>query len=205
VSPSRVEVQLHYNAPLPGSTAGTGDGSLKMTLPGQGELTLRLPYVIGQGTTLGATEVKLGYDLAPQHYGLPNVAVAAFVDLPTATGMRGPEAGVKTSAVKQLGSGFFENLHLQGELRTEGPNLDPSYRIAAGTMLRLGPRTSGSLDLIDQGGSPLGGANSTPGSPVGQLGVKHKLNESTGLRLDLMRNLGDAGALRATIGIDRHF
>jgi len=206
VSPSDVEVQFHYTPPTPGSTAGAGDGSLKMTLPGEGALTLRLPYVIDQGTTLGATEVKVGYDLPHGGYAfLPNVSVSTFVDLPTAAGMRAPEGGVKATAVKQMGSGFFENIHLESDLRTEGPNLDPSYRFAVGTILRLGPNTSGSLDFIDQAGSQLGGGNSPFRSQFGQLGVSHKLDANTGLRLGFTRDLGEANALRATVGIDRHF
>lgn len=198
-------MQFHYTPPTAGSTAGTGDGSLKMRLPGEGELTLRLPYVIGQGTTLGAAEVKVGYDIAHGSYGFPNLSIATFANLPTAEGMRGPQAGVRTTAVKQMGSGFFENLHLESELRTEGPTLDPSYRIAVGTTLRLGPRTSGSLDFIDQVGSRLGDASSPSKSQVGQLGLSHKLDASTVLRLGLTRDLADASTLRATIGIDRHF
>jgi hypothetical protein len=177
-----------------------------MTLPGEGALTLRLPYVIDQGTSLGATELKVGYDIPRGGYAfLPNVSVATYVDLPTAAGMRGPQGGVKATAVKQMGSGFFENLHLQSDLKTDGQSLDPSYRFAVGTMLRLGPNTSGSLDFIDQAGPQLGGVNSPLRSQVGQLGLSHKLDASTGLRLGFTRDLGEASNLRATIGIDRKF
>jgi hypothetical protein len=176
-----------------------------MALPGEGALTLRLPYVIDQGTTLGATELKVGYDIPHGGYAfLPNFSVATFVDFPTAAGMRSPEGGVKATAVKQLGSGFFENVHLESDLRTDGPNLDPSYRFAVGTILRLGPNTSGSLDFIDQAGPQLGGANSPLRSQVGRLGLSHKLDANTGLRLGLTQDL-EASTLRATVGIDRHF
>jgi hypothetical protein len=176
-----------------------------MTLPGEGELTLRLPPVAAQGTTVGAAEVKVGYGIAHESGGIPNVAVAAFVDLPTAAGMRGPQAGVKTTAVKQMGSGLVENVHLESELRTDGPNLDPSYRVAVGTILRLGPRTSGSLDFVDQAGCQIIDAPSPSKSRVARLALSHKLDGSTGFRLGLTRDLGDAPTLRATIGIDRHF
>ena len=197
VSPSGAEVQLGNNAP-PASTAGAGDGALKMTLPGEGQLTLRLP------TTVGATEVRVDYDVAHESHGFPDVHIAALVELPTAAGMHDPQASVKTSAVKQMGSGFVQNIHLESELRTDGTN--PSYRIAVGTIFRLGPETSGSLDFIDQPvGCGLGGASLPSMSQVGQLGLVHKLDASTGFRFGLTRDLGDAPSLRATIGIDRHF
>jgi hypothetical protein len=197
VSPSGAEVQPGHNAP-PVSTAGAGEGTLKVMLPGEGRVTLRLP------TTVGATEVRIDYDIAHESHGLPNVAVAALVDLPTAAGMHGPKAGVKTTAVKQMGSGVVQNIHLESELRTDGAN--PSYRIGVGTIVRLGPETSGSLDFIDQQAVCRPGDASSPSkSQVGQLGLSHKFDASTGFRFGLAHDLGDARSLRATIGIDRHF
>jgi len=207
VGPSALEVRLHYNAPTPGSTTLVGEGALKITLPGEGQLTLRLPYVVGQGAAFGAAELKAGYDIAHETQALPNVAVAALVDLPTAVGMHGPHPSLKATAAKQMGSGFFESIHVESELRTNGPNLNPCYRAAIGTILRLGPGTSGSLDFIDQqAGRRLGDASLPPETHLAQLGLKHKFDANTGLRLGLANGLAtDAHSLRATIGIDRRF
>jgi len=197
VTPSGAEVQLDHGAP-PGSTSPAGDGAIKLPLPGEGQLMLRLP------ATVGSTKVRVDYGIAHESHGLPNVAVAALVDFPTAAGTHGPQAGVKTTAVKQLGSGFVQNIHLESELRTDGVN--PSYRIAVGTILRLGSETSGSLDFVDREAvGPLGDASSPVKSQVGQLSLSHKLDASTGLRFGFARDLADARSLRATIGIDRHF
>jgi hypothetical protein len=169
-----------------------------MMLPGEGQVTLRLPI------TVGATQVRIDYDIAHESHGFPNVAVAALVDLPTASGMHGPQAGVKTTAVKQLNSGVVQNIHLESELRTDAINL--SYRIAVGTKFRLGHETSGSLDFIDQQAAcRLGDASSPSKSQVGQLNLSHKFDASTGFRFGFAHDLADARSLRATIGIDRRF
>jgi hypothetical protein len=203
--PSAVHVRLRYDAAAPGSTALAGEGSIDTTLPGEGHLTLRIPYAVGQGSTVGAAELDAAYVVTHETHGLPNLGVAALVDLPTAPGTRGAHPGVKARAEKRLDTGALASLHVETELRTEGPDLNPSYRAAIGTSLRLGAATSGSLDFIEQPGLRLE-ARSPREMPLAQLGLRHKLDASTGLRIGFSRGLeSDAGSLRATIGIDRHF
>ena len=207
MGPGSVAARLNYNAPAPSATALVGAGALKMPLPGEGQLTLRLPYIVGQGAAFGAAELKAGYEIAHETQVLPNVSAAALVELPTAPGMRGAHPGVKATAAKKIGSGLLESIHVESELRTDGPNLNPCYRAAIGTSFRLGPGTSGSLDFINQQAGPrLVDASSSPETHLTQLGLKHKFDASTGLRLDLANGVAtDARSLRATIGIERRF
>lgn len=205
VGPSAVHVRLNYNPPAPSSTTFAGEGSIDATLPDEGHLTLRIPYVVGQGSAVGAAELDAAYVVTHGTHGLPNLAVAALVDLPTAPGTCGARPGVKAKAEKQLDSAGLASLHAETELRTEGPDLNPSYRAAIGTSLRLGAATSGSLDFIDQPGLRLE-VRSPREVPLAQLGLRHKFDASTGLRIGFSSGLAsDAGPLRATIGIDRHF
>ena len=202
---SAVHVRLNYNPPATGSSALAGEGSIDATLPGEGHLTLRIPYVVGQDSGVGTAELDAAYVVTHGTHGLPNLAVAALVDLPTVPGTRGARPGVKAKAEKQLDSGGLASLHVETELRTEGPDLNPSYRAAIGTSLRLGEATSGSLDFIQQPWLSLE-ARSPREMPLAQLGLRHRLDASTGLLIGLSRGLeSDPGSFRATLRIDRHF
>ena len=182
-----------------------GEGSIDATLPGEGHLTLRIPYVVGQVSAIGAAELDVAYVLSHETHGLPNLAVAALMDLPTAAGTRGACPGVKAKPEKRLDSGGLASLHIETELRTEAPDLNLSYRAAIGTSLRLDAATSGSLDFIEQPALRLE-ARSPRETPLAQLGLRHKFDGRTGLRIGLSRGLeSDTGSLRATFGIDRHF
>jgi hypothetical protein len=207
VGPSAVHVQLHYDAPAPGSTPLAGEGSTDTTLPAEGHLTLRIPYVVGQDSAVGAAELNASYVVTPEMRGLPNLAVAALVNLPTAPGSGGARPGVKATAEKKLDSRGLASIHVETDLSTEGRALDPHYRAAVGTSLRLSARTSGSLDFIEQPALRRSLDASLPReTPLLQLGLSHKLDAGTGLRIGFSSGLAsDAGTPRATIGIDRHF
>jgi hypothetical protein len=200
--PSATQVRLHDAA---GSTV-SGEGSVQTPLPGEGHLLLRVPYVLGESAAIGDSELSANYETS-EGKALPKVGLSALLDLPTAPGARGAHPGLKATAVKKFNQGLVESVHVESELRTEGLNLDPHYRTAVGTTLRLGSGTSGSVDFIEQEAvHPLAVANAPSERFLAQVGLKRKLDASTGLHVGLDAGLGaDPHPLRAVIGIDRRF
>lgn len=189
-----VEVQLQY-AP--------GEGSVSTALPGDGQLTLRLPHLQGEGVALGNTQLAASYDLLGERQLLPSLGLVAHVDLPTATGTRDVRPSVKAFAEKRLDLGILEAFQLESEVWTDGHDLVPGYRTAFGTTLRLSPATRGSVQLIAlRPGVAAGFAREN----LAQLGLSHRLDADTGLHAGVAaRVAGDANSLSATIGFDRRF
>lgn len=200
---SSIELRVHHASTAPGSEAVAGEGSLETRLPGEGQLMLRLPYVVGQIPAVGIAQVAASYDLAKETPLVPNVAVVAHVDLPTAPGARGAQPGARLTVAKRLGGGIIETIHLESEMWTEGPTLTRSYRAAIGTTFRLRAATSGSLDLVAlRPGADTGRANEN----LAQLGLAHQLDPDTNLRVGVAAGIaGGASPIRATFGIDHRF
>ncbi len=203
VFPSPIELRLTYAPPAAlGTSAMAGEGSLGTRLPYEGRLTLRLPHVVGESPALGNAQVGVSYDIAREGRLLPNLAIAARVDLPTAHGARNALPGVRATVGKRLAAGPLESLRLETEMWTNGPQLTPSYRTLVGATFRLRAATSGSLDFIAI--RPAAGFG--PEERMAQLGLSQRFGGASTVRLGLATGLVDgANSLRATIGLDTHF
>jgi hypothetical protein len=190
-----VDVQLRYGNTAPGATALAGEGSVSTALPGHGQLTLRLPHVVGQSVALGNAQFAASYDLLKERRFTPSLGVVADVDLPTAAGAREPLPRFKATVAKTLGSPVVEAIRLEGELWSAGNGLTPGYRTLVGTTLRLLPSTSGSVELV-----------SLRRESQAQLGLSHRLSPNAAVRAGVAaRVAGETNSLRATIGFDRRF
>ncbi len=199
LGPSPVEVRLNYGDPTPGAVALAGEGSVRSALPGEGRLTVRVPYVVGEVATLGNTQVAASYDLEHDTELLPRVSLAAEVDLPTAKKAVGARPGLKVTATKSLGSGLFEAIHAESDLSTDTVEVSPSYRAAVGASFRLPAATRASLDFV---ALRPGAATGAPSENLVQLGMSHTFANRTNLRVGLG---SDCRTLRASFGIDRRF
>jgi hypothetical protein len=205
VGPSSVELRVHAATSPPGSAVSAGEGSIATPLPGEGQLTLRVPYVVSQSPAVGNAQLAASYELAKESSLLPNLAVVARVDLPTAPGARGAHPGVRATAAKKLGTGVIEAIRVESELWTAGPSLAPSYRALIGTTLRLHGATSGTVDLIALRPGP-GAAREN----LAQLGLAHRLDPATSLHVGVAAGLGETASaapfpFRATLGFERKF
>ena len=196
------ELRVHHASSLPGSSTVTGEGSLATQLPGEGELTLRVPWVVAQTAAVGTAQVAASYDLAREGALLPKIAVTARVDLPTAPGARGAHPGLRASVAKQLGPGLLEAVHVESECWNDQPTFTPSCRAAVGSSFRLRPATHASLDLV----SIRPGPRTVPKQNLAQLDVSQRLDPATSLHLGLAAALAEsANPLRATLGLERRF
>jgi hypothetical protein len=198
-----VEVRLHYGDPAPGATALVGEGSIGTKLPGEGQLTVRIPHVVGPVATLGNAQVAASYDLVQEGPVVPKISVVALADLPTARGARGVQPGLKASAAKKVASRVIHAIHVETELRTNGPSLAPSYRTAIGTDFRLRAATTGSLDYVAL--RPAIGSGAAR-EDLAQLGFSQSLGPLTRLRLAFGGGVSSgAPSVRATLGLDLRF
>jgi hypothetical protein len=203
VGTTSVEVQVHtWSAPA-GASSVAGDGSIRASLPGEGHLSLQLPYVVGRDSTVGNVQLAASYDLAKESRLVPSIAVVAHVDLPTAPGTRAAHPGVKATAAKRLGSGVIQTIRAESELWTEGPDLALSYRALIATTFRLRAATTGSLEFISL--HPAGGPV-LQDEFLAQLGLSQKLDPATTLHLGAAAGLVDpASPFRVTLGIEHRF
>jgi len=200
-----VSVHMHYanTGLVPGSTAGVGEGSIGTKLPGDGQLTLRVPLCVGSRPLLGNTQVAAGYDVLTENAFLPKVSVTAQLDLPTAPGSSRARPGVRATVAKKLRAGPIEGFYVESELRTDGRDLATSYRTAVGTTFRLPVALTGNLDFVvlrPPAGSGLARDN------IAQFGLSTPLGASSTLRLGFGAGLSTpTPSLRSTLGIDLHF
>lgn len=202
-----IEVRLTYagaaaNALGTPARALTGEGSIVTRLPGDGQLTLHVPHVMGQSPVLGVPQVAASYDLAKEGRVLPNLAIVARVDLPTARGARGAFPGVRATAAKKVKAGPFDSLRVETEMWTSGPQLTPSYRTLLGTTFHLRAATSGSLDFVAVRPAAGFGAQEN----LAHLGLAQSLGPASTVRLGFAAGLVDGtNSLRATLGVDTRF
>jgi hypothetical protein len=198
-----VEVRLQYPEAAPGATALAGEGSLGTPIPGNGQLLLRVPHVVGRGGTLGDAQLAAAYELAPARARLPKLAMEALVELPTAPGARAARPGVRASAAAWLDNRFLRSLQLASELRTVGPELAPTTRASLGASFRVLAETRGTLELVTVR-PPRGSPASR--EALAQLSLSHALGPDASLRLGLAGQLhGDAALLRGQVGFDLRF
>jgi hypothetical protein len=183
-------------------TSQTGEGVLATALPGQGHLTLRVPYAVGSTPTFGNTQLAASYDLTKEGLVMPNFALVARVDLPTARGSRVARPGVHAIAAKKLGK-VIEAIRVESDLWTDGPRFSPSYRALVGTTFRLRAATSGTLDFIAVRPAAVTGA---PSENLAQLGLTHQIAPHTSVRIGGAAGLTDEpNAFRVSFGIDHRF
>lgn len=202
VGSNSVELRVQHATSAPGSEVSSGEGSVATALPGEGQLMLRLPWVVGQTAAVGTAQLAASYDLAKESPLVPNIAVVARVDLPTAPGARGARPGVRATAAKTVDVGVIETIRLESEFWTAGPSLSPSYRAAVGTTFRLRAATSGSVDLV----ALRPGAATGPSENLAQVGLSHRLDADTNVRVGVAASLtAGASPLRATLGFEHRF
>lgn len=187
---------------MPGSTALQGEGEVRTRLLGEGYVALRIPHTVGQVVALGDAQLAAGYALPSPDTLLPGITVAALVDLPTVT-ETAARPGMKVVAAKELNSPLLRSVHVEGEVRTVGPELAPSSRAAVGTRFQF-LRTTGSLDLVFLRPPANSGAER---EDLTELTLAHSFDPSTTVRLQLGAKLpSDAPSLfRASVGFDLRF
>lgn len=203
LGPNAIELRVQQARSAGSSDALSGEGTVATQLPGDGHLTLRLPYVVAQAPVVGTAQLAASYSLANESPLVPSVAVAAHVDLPTAPGARGARPGVRASAMKTLGLGVIDTVRVESELWTDGATLTPSYRALVGTTFRLLRTTSGSLELVAL--RPSAGTGAVNDNLV-QLAVSHRLDPATNLHFGVAAGLAyGVSPLRVTLGLDHRF
>ena len=203
VGAKTVEMQLHYGNAAPGTLAVAGEGTVRTEIPGEGQLTLRVPHLVGQGVALGDAQVAARYDLVAEGQLLPSLDLVANIDLPTAPRTREVRPCLKATSAKSVGVGFIEAVRFESELWTDGRRSTPGYRAAIGTTLRFSPATVGNLELVSLR------SRIAPGfarESLAQLGLSHRLNADAGLHAGVAaRVAGESNSISATIGFDRRF
>lgn len=197
-----VDVRLEYGHSAPGSGALHGEGELRTRLPGEGYVALRFPHTVGRVVWVGDPQLAASYALPARERWLPEISVAALVDLST-VGELAARPGVKFFAAKELHALFLHSVHLEAEVRTAGPELAPASRAAIGTTFDF-LHTTGSLALVFLRPAVDSGAAS---EDLAELALAHALDPSTTVRLQLGAKLqGDARSLfRASVGFDVRF
>ena len=197
-----IDVRLEYGNAAPGSAALQGEGELRTRLPGGGYVALRIPHTVGQVVTVGDAQLAASYALPTSDSWRPELAIAALVDLPT-VGDLAARPGVKLFAAKDLHTAFLRSVHLEGEVRTAGPELAPTSRVAIGTRFEV-LRTTGSLQFVLLRPPAHSG---TAREELAELGLAHALDPSTTVRLQLAATLQPEAAslLRASVGFDVRF
>lgn len=201
VASRSIDVRLEYGSAAPGSAALQGEGELRTRLPGEGYVALRIPHTVGQVVTVGDAQLAASYAL-PTGSWRPELAIAALVDLPT-VGDLAARPGVRMLATKELHTFFLRSVHLEGEVRTAGPELAPTSRAAIGTRFEA-LRTTGSLQLVLLRPPADSGAAR---EELAELALAHALDPSTTVRLQLGATLQPEAAslFRASVGFDVRF
>jgi len=184
----------------PGTTALAGVGSVGATLPGETQLTVRMPATFSDRPAIGDTQLAASYPLVAEGEIVPKVSLLAELALPTAPGSREVRPGVKATAEKKL---FFGDVHAETELRTDGRPLARSYRTAVGARLQLRPSTSATLDLFTVRPS---GRSALPREDQAQLGLCQDLAPGARVRVGVGAGVtGGQSSLRSTVGLDLRF
>jgi hypothetical protein len=201
---SPVELRVHSASAAPGSSAPVaGEGSIGAKLPGDGQLTLRVPYLMGSRPVLGDSQLAAGYELLAERELLPKISVTAQLDLPTARGSSAAHPGMKATVAKKLRAGVIRAVYVESELHTNGRDLATSYRTAVGTSFQLPLATTGNFDFA-MVRPPIG--SGVPRDDTAQLGLSWALGAGSSLHLGVGAGLSTGvPSLRSNLGIDLHF
>ena len=203
VGGSSIDLRVRPTSASSASGVSAGEGSVGTALPGEGQLTFRLPWVAGQAPAIGTAQLAASYDLAKETELVPKIAVVARVDLPTAPGARGARPGVQATVAKRLDLGPIETIRVESGLWTDGPSLSRSYRAAFGTTFRLLAATTASVDLV---AVRPGAATGSPSTNLAQLGLSQKHDAFTNVRVGVAASLADGvSPLHATLGFEHRF
>lgn len=203
LGPRRFDVSLSYADAAPGTAVRAGEGSVRTELPWAGQLTLRVPHLMGEKATLGSAWLGASYDLVPERPLLPSLGVVAHVDLPTAPGMRDARSGVKAVATKNLRFGIVDAVQLESEMWSDGAQPAPGHRAALRTLLRFFPATTGSLEIVSFRQSVARGVAQ---EGLAQLGLSQRLGRDTALWAGVAAHTaGPVRSIQATLGFHARF